>query len=606
MTAFADWLAAYATTLDDVSLERWCGAALLSRARTDLAGGVAIEVASDRAIARVGDNTVELGKGGVAASTCTCPGRICRHRVVAALALRDKLGSTRAEVSPPAPSVLDDDSARSAFGARLWKRAQTALAKGAVVELARDTSGLTAVFPGIGVSCSFPALLPIESSTCSCRAPFPCEHRAIAIAAELAPRPVERIAAEVLAPITEFCRELVEIGVDHAHAGWVRAAVRLAVLAHAAGVPALERELEELADMLELARTRSLQLELRATAILVARIAARTRALATRPATHELVGSFQRRYLDTGSVELDCIGAQRFTTADGAAGVRLHFYDGARFAVASVLLERDRAGRPWGTRRVTVERPLWGAGRWQDVLGTRLRLDNARRAADGTISATAAATVIDRCDPWRLAAIADWHTLAQRVVEAPPTRAPREHATTVTAILAPREIRDARRDPRESVVARALDDASHEIGLALPARRGNDAARRHLLALLRDPVPQRVLATIRCTSTGLVAEPIVVYRRNEPIVALGASEMAAPPAENAPSPDAPGAPLDAVWRWLEELVAAGLASTAAIAPPACPIAPLARMLDARTPDALLAAITATAITDELEARAALV
>ena len=284
-----------------------------------------------------------------------------------------------------------------------------------LAELARRAQAglLPALQEGTAVQVALPwvpvtvhLLEPLENSSCSCRTPGWCVHRAEALLlfllahgvvtpAELCPAEKEAPAPDA-EPVAAACTAVRRMLADQLTEGLSRmpASVcetveRMASQCHAAGLPALERRLRALGggyaayfarsaafrDSEQLCRLA--ECDALADALLRASDAAARRALA---------GVFHAEYIDVGTLELYAVGLREFSDRGGYAGTVCYFWEKrqARWytytAARPTYYESARAprtaGAPWGL-----------SGLLGQLCGMRLRLENAKATADGRLSA---------------------------------------------------------------------------------------------------------------------------------------------------------------------------------------------------------------------------
>jgi len=589
---FKAWLEAYLASLDEEALLGHASAAMLAKARADAAAhgaGAVVELGPEAARVTLGENTVELDRGGLPGSRCSCPARglVCRHRLSAALVLQGRLGRSEAG-APPGDrlAALDLEAVKAAFSPRLLARARAALGQGALVGLERG-AGVRVHLRG-GVRCELSPLVGLEASSCSCRRPFPCEHRAIAALALLAdlgrlepaakvrrPRVLAsgRSEAEVLAGVRAFVQEIVRVGLDASHAGWCGRAARLALMAHAVDLPSLERELLALAEQLELARQRSAACEPAAAGDQLARIDWRCRELGRTdgPASpfsrRALAGDHRRPYLEIGPTRLLCLGVEPFAAQDGLRGVILHFHGAGAF---HELLLRSGGQEP--ARGGGAGLPVWNLGDHRALPGRELLLEGGRRSDDGRLSSSgqARAALLPPFDP--LAAelgpdrVLDFGALAR---EAAALRrftlepGPR----SLTRVVAPVSLAEVRLDPVTGWLTASLRDAGGRcLRLRAVPRPGLEGVVEQVRGELLTRPPRQILGRAWHEPGGPVLEPVACLHADEPrVVSLGLpSGPGRWPGAPAPAPGpeveppSPQGVLEALRVWQADVLCAGL------------------------------------------------
>ena len=582
MTAdFASWLAAYLAPLDDAGLAAHASAAMIARARADVAAAAATATVELGEVARValGDNIVELDRAGLARSRCTCPAAqlVCRHRLAAVMVLRDRLGAAAAAAAAAAPAPAIDtlaaltvESIKHVFGPRLYARARAVFDRGEPVAIERGAQ-VRVTLPS-GVTCTLSPLVGLDASACSCKRPFPCEHRAIAALAllgddgrvDLAPRPARprvlaggRDEAAVVADVRALVHAIVQVGLDAANASWTGRAARLALVAHAVDLPALERELHALAEALELARRRSAAFDPTDTGDLLARIDWRCRALSGDSPfpRHELAGEHRRAYADVGALDLACLAIAPFRAADGMTGDVLHFHGGGAFH--EHLVRR-------GAARGAIQ--LWGLADHRALVGRRVIVEQAKRSADGRLSGAAQTraalgAVFDPCAlELGVARTADFAELAHRVASIRRFTL-RDAPRALPIVVAPARVEHVRHDGALGTVEASLVDAAgHTIRLVVAPRPGLERVAVDAAELLATRPPRQIFGRAWQGRAGPALEPIALFHDAEPrITSLGATPArprVATPATWSPPPSRPL--LDAVRAWQGDVLCAGV------------------------------------------------
>lgn len=392
--------------------------------------------ADDTIRVRVAGETVTVPSNPLQAS-CTCPAAgVCRHILGALVFLREASASSTAESAPSEEAAvdllggLDDEALRRWAGKPLLRRAIKSLAEGLKVEF--DEGGLfVARFPSWNVSCRFVPGAGLAGLLCSCQAPDVCLHRVAAVlawqvaqgqrtiaikeailpAADEAPRTRE----EVLASVHAVLGEMLSVGLARLSAATGQRLQTLAVSCHGVQLPRLERWLTVLAD--ELSRTLRRDAQSNTTALMEwsARVAALAAALAApKPG---LVGRHRTSYEQVGSVSLIGLGAERWRSKAGYAGLTVYFWDES---LGNWCRWSDtRPLNVWAfdpARRYDEYGPWDGCSSPKLASHSRLQLTDAWRNSVGRLSGRARtrATLLGESDPRNVPGISDWSQIGEQ------------------------------------------------------------------------------------------------------------------------------------------------------------------------------------------------
>jgi hypothetical protein len=427
------------SALDDEALAALANKGLVRRARKDLEQSPGeIVAADDEGLkVRVGAETVDVPASPVQAS-CTCPaGGVCRHILAALILLRETAESTPPGEAVPSPdaaaelAALDDETLQRLAGKPLVRRAAKALGEGLKVEF--DAGPAIAIrFPTRNVVCRWVPGGGLAGMICTCQAADVCEHRVAAVLAWQRERGLRTIVAtpselkaaaeaprtrqEVLGSVNDVLGEMFGIGLARLSKATRQRLETLAVSCHGIDLPRLERWLAALAE----AAGHSLRRDARASTMKLLEQGARVAALAAALAnpTARLVGRHRTRYEQVGNLSLVGLGAERWRSESGYAGLTVYFWDEALGNWSSWT-----DARPAGTPGFDPLRRYHGYGPWSGcstpagASRSRLQLSGAWRNQGGRLSGrpSTRAAVLGDSDPRQVSgAIADWSQLAER------------------------------------------------------------------------------------------------------------------------------------------------------------------------------------------------
>ena len=589
-------LAAIVQSMDDEALAQLANAGLLRRARKDAAAAPPrLVIDGAQACVETGGQTVRLAAL-PSDCRCDCPASgICRHVLAALLFLREQAPRSAANDGRAELLALDEAAVAAWAGKAVWRAAHRALAEGMAVEI--EEGGVPRMtLPALGARCRWLPGGGLAGMLCSCPSPSPCTHRAIAVlaflvregrvapAADEAPDAAAGAGAsgELLAGVRGLLGEIVSIGLSRVSSATAERFQTLAISAHTADLPRLERMLAALASGAALQVKRDSQASVAEMLALAARIEALACALAH--PNGELVGQHRSRYLEIGECELWGAGARQWRSRSGYLGLTLYFWE--------PLTRRWRtwtAARPVGTPGFSPQREFDAAGPWEgchsprEAAGCRVRLHGAWRSAGGRLSGrpsttalTAGATIPDR-----LPALGDWSQLrAQALALFGGGLGEFEEAQEIV-LLRPAYWAAAQFDQVRQRAWRAVADAG---GRILPLTIPYNAETAAAVRLLEEHAPadgSLALALLRLVDGVLCAEPVSLIEDGRVLsltlagpgagqaearavaAADGADESAEEPDVNGSIPGAAGALLIEALAEMEQIAETGLGAAPA-------------------------------------------
>ncbi len=392
---------------DDAALESLAPKGLVRRARRDLEAGLANVTARDEASAQVlvEGQTVTLGERGPAAARCTCKaGGICRHILVAVMALNHEAAEGTPEAAPP-PSAADEICALKeadviAFAGACWGAAVTLAAESAESSVAESGGNCTVELAGAPGSVTFIAGTGLTGA--GFKGPK-SRARVVVAAAAILVRAKRGVALETTAGAQADAGSISQAYLDDAVEKLIEA-IRavlssgspiaadllfdLAISARAEAAPRLTAMLRSLAKQARLAGTRDIHFHSDGFLTDAARTFALIEALKHNPQAPELTGSLRRDYRPQPPLGLWMLGAVSWRTEAGARGLTLHGYAAEEHTWYSVSTARAAGMDPYFTPRTAFAGPLWSAGTASGLIGKRLRLPEPLVDAGGAISPT--------------------------------------------------------------------------------------------------------------------------------------------------------------------------------------------------------------------------
>lgn len=374
-------------------------------------------------------------------SSCSCPSRsICRHILTAVLWMKRELASEKEDPQEPSdvPGQTEDGKEESAeknaqekttpgqeadgfeellqisperlkraCGSKRYSQFLAHMRAGELPDMTQS-SIVTVFLPWEKATVRL--LTPFEYTSCSCHSSGLCPHKAQALLAYQIHR--KRHTLEELEKLEEpetvweealvreagqsICRELSEhlcTGLSRASCEAAESLLRLAVIAHRAGLPEPEGMLREAAGYYEQYFSRSAAFrggELMGKLLALYRIAARLSRARDGEEIRLLAGTFRDAYLPVGTLRLVGMGARAFSSRTGYAGEIYYFLETDQRKwytwtdARPVFYEGDRGRKPVPTEGAPAP---WGLNCNREQLQSlSFRLLNARAASGRRLS----------------------------------------------------------------------------------------------------------------------------------------------------------------------------------------------------------------------------
>jgi hypothetical protein len=390
------------------ALAQASNAGVVKRAVRELEAGYRPQLALDAdatLTAKFSDGVVTTWSNGkpIEQAACTCgAAKVCRHRIIAALAYRED--SSKAESAGPAKSApvgtVTDEALDRVIPATLLKIANEQRAAGITVDIRRQASGEpcdTARLPAATVR--FWAGAAIEAARCDCVRAAACEHIALGVwafrvaDAEHASESAVQVRLGDAgsrtridrAAFVALVRSLVSQGVVAGTTPHVQEFTRAQEVARAVGAQWLRNVLDDLEHWAGAYAARSALYEARDGAHLLAELNLRLAAGSLPGRSQAVLGIGQASETELDRLRLMCLGAR--TTRDGDTRLtRMVLADldtGTKFvlnkqwSVPSERLADEAALR-------ASERVAPGV-RMEQLAQGQLLAQHARRLADGTV-----------------------------------------------------------------------------------------------------------------------------------------------------------------------------------------------------------------------------
>lgn len=528
-------LAALIETHDEAALSALASVGVVRRAGRDLEGGKARVEARDEVSARVeaDGHEVVIREGGLSAATCSCPATgICRHIVLAVLALRDGAGVS--DATAPGLSVRDELAALSEvelrrFAGADWDKAIAQARISGMTTLADEGTNLSVLLPDTDAPVVFLAGLGLGGAVY--KGPKTTKRRVVTAAALVARMECGAQALDDLtrdAPDAEVLDGEVlgdTLGAIEAIVGAVFAGgsviaeerlFDLSISARAQAAPRLTALLRDLVRHSRHARARHFAF---ADDLFLADAAfayALTLALQAAPGDPGLTGVLRRTYSARADLDLLVLGAVKWQADGGARGARFHCYSPTDKAWFVTGQARGAGMDPSFQPQAVYNAPLWRCGRAATVVGKALVLEECRVSADNQISwedgrAALADDGRDLGEALEAAGVlfSDW-SAAWGDIRARLSGGLRRSAAAVPVLLKPSSMGEATFDDMAQVYRLPVYDArGGGLELTLAGDRDEDVRWLQLNASTMD----FVLCEVRPQGLDVRIEPVTAYIR---------------------------------------------------------------------------------------------
>lgn len=494
-------LAAMLDTHDEAALSALASVGLVRRASRDLAAGKASVVVRDADTATVaadGQN-VAVDAGGPGAAKCGCPATgVCRHVILAILALREDEGSVAPpEAQPPSLSAREEvlgftHAQIRKFAGADWDKAVRQAGISTDATVTEDGANLTVQLPDTEKPITLLAGLGLQGAVF--KGPKTTKRRVVTAAAlvvrvQAGGQSLEGLASETPAAetlTTEFLETarsaVIELTSAVLGGGSTIAEERvfdLAISARAQAAPRLTALLRVLARQARQARAHHFAYDDARFLGEAALTVALTHALQAAPSAPDLTGVLRRTYVERDSLDLALLGAVKWKAEGGARGARLHVVDPRTGTWYSTGQARGAGMDPSFTPQSVYNAPLWTLATVNALIGTSLHLEHPRISSDNQIAWDGAHAT--RRDTDLLPTLVEAGILHTHWSDARADIARRMPGglkwvgNAVPILIAPQSLGDIRFDDIAQVYEIAAQDASGAtLTLTVPAERTDD------------------------------------------------------------------------------------------------------------------------------------
>ncbi|MEM7720447.1 MAG: hypothetical protein AAF222_14710 [Pseudomonadota bacterium] len=400
-------LAAMLETHDETALSALASVGVVRRATRDLAAGKATVSSrdADSAIVAADGKDVTVSAGGPAACACGCPATgICRHIVLAILALRQDDGEATEDTAKPTQTTreelltLSEDELRAFAGAD-WDKAVRQAGLSTEVNITEDGATLIIQLPDTEKPVTFLAGLGPQGAVF--KGPKTTKRRVVTAAALVVRVQAGNLSLEALASDSPAAQLLTVAFLKTARASVIELTeavlgggstiaeervFELAISARAQSAPRLTALLRMLARQARQARSHHFAYDDARFLSEASLTVALTHALQAKPNAPDLTGVLRRTYNACDDVELAILGAVKWASDTGARGTRIHGVDPSTGVWYTTGQARGGGMDPSFTPHAVYRAPLWTAGPVEKLIGTSLRLEQPRISSDNQIA----------------------------------------------------------------------------------------------------------------------------------------------------------------------------------------------------------------------------
>ncbi|MBL4543174.1 MAG: transposase [Rhodobacteraceae bacterium] len=407
-----DIIAAY----DDTALEALASKGLLRRAHKDMAAGRAEIVRFDADAEVMADGqTVTIPETGPARAACTCSANgICRHIVLALLALRGEAVSDGAAGDAPPPSDTVAEAGAPPAPVELARDMLVALTEAELRKLTGGdwdqahilaaTARVEAIDHGVAVAFGAPEARVVFVDGQPARDAIykgpKTRLRLVRAAAAIAVRDGAGVARSEGAGVAagtlidaKMCgdvRRTLLAALDQVfRSNPMLAAERLmdlAISARAQAAPRLTGQLMTLSTQAEWAASRDIRFDGRAFLVGLARAYALVEGIEANPVSPVLLGTIRRSYHPADPVTLWAPGADEWHTPSGARGLTAYYLDPETGRFFTTVEARAGGYDPSFTPAKAYGATLWRVTSVSGAMGQIIRLERPAVSDDGQIA----------------------------------------------------------------------------------------------------------------------------------------------------------------------------------------------------------------------------
>lgn len=494
-------LSAMLDTHDANALAALASVGLVRRATRDLDAGKAKIKTRDHASAIVAADGQEVALDGAGpnAAQCDCPATgICRHIILAILALRES-GDATGEVQSVSASTARDDTLALAeesirkFAGADWDKAVRQALISVDATVADDGPNLSIQLPDTDHPVVLLAGLGLKGAVY--KGPKTTKRRVVTTAALILRAQAGTAALETLTTDAPDV-ETLSIETVIAARGAINALVAgvlgggstiaedhifdLSISARAQAAPRLTTLLRLLTRHARAARTNHFSYDDAMFLSDAAFACALTHALEANPVSPDLTGVVRRHYAEQDSLDIRILGAVKWSAGSGARGTRIYGVDPETGTWYSTGQARGAGMDPSFSPQSVYNAPLWGLELVERLMGEQLHLQSPRISHDHQISWEGAMATKSPARPLT-EDLADanllhdtWPTALADIAARMPSGLQWD-GRAIPLLIQPKSLGDARfNDIAQTYHLIARDGAGAGMSLTLPAERVED------------------------------------------------------------------------------------------------------------------------------------
>lgn len=396
-------IATLIATHDEDALAALANAGIVKRAKRDLAANKAVieSVTDTRAIVNVGDNTVQFTGPALGNSNCTCSATsVCRHMVLAVLALR---AAPQQDVELQTSAAVEINALTEAelrkFAGAEWDKAVTLARISGNAVVTKESLNLSVTLRDVEHSVTFLAGQGMQGA--AFKGAKSARRRVVAAAAIVARAQagVQPVAALELSADASTTVDIDTLRLTQTAIVTLVSAVfqggsviaedavfDLSITARAQAAPRLTALLRLLVRQARQARAHHIDYAEDRFLINAALTYALTHALIGNPDDTALTGVIRRTYRPYDVDRIIPLGAAKWETAGGSRGLRLHLFAPVEREWYSLVQARGAGMDPGFSPQSVYSNPLWSLAPLQKMIGSILRLRDAKTTDDNQIA----------------------------------------------------------------------------------------------------------------------------------------------------------------------------------------------------------------------------
>ncbi len=540
------------SAFNDASWEALASIGLLRRARKDLAKGLQITIVEESTEVvklDVSPFIVSMTASGPAKAECSCPAPgVCQHILAAGLHLQSLFTETKTEKSFTSADEVRDEivlitteilkswagSADYKSGVGLYEKntlpAVIEFAESVVIHLMPSNTEIRFVPGGgldgmilpkpLGKKAAVAGILALRKHL-GFEVPISAAQQSL-----VDPGGTPRSKKEILDSACLVLEDAVAVGLTHVSEALAQRLITLAVSAQGAQMPRVSMSLKTVADEVKSILRREARANEARLLLLISRVYALMEAIRAGGDNQgsELAGSFRAQYVEVSEIELAGVGAYTWQTGSGYVGLTVLFWSNSSKEFLSWSYARPEIQRVDARQRFFGEGPWEGTQSPQQVAESTLKLRNARRTANGRLSASTKTTglVLSKVVPQALdfgdRLFRSWNMLGHYVAGKQPLGLREPNPLGLVVVLQPVAFGSRSFDSiNQTFNWEIYDELGESLMLTLPFRDWTKESIRILeqLSPAREVV-WRFVVRLTKEDSGLFVEPISILRAEEP------------------------------------------------------------------------------------------